>query len=110
MAFNIGYISVPRLFPTRYVSLVYAITNVVAHVFACFAPLVAEIPDPIPFLSLMMALVVMLVASYYVMELAAVRFEEDPKTEAKTDEDTLFQMNRCSSASLENVQTLSLIS
>ena len=111
MSFNIGYISVPRLFPTRYVSLVYAITNVVAHVFACFAPLVAEVPDPTPFLCLMMALVCMLVTSYYVVELTAIRTEEDPKSEVKTDEDALFQMNRCTNAPpLDNVDSLSLIS
>jgi hypothetical protein len=42
MGFNIGYISVPRLFPTRFVATVYGITNLVAHSFACLAPLVAE--------------------------------------------------------------------
>ena len=43
MGFNIGFISVPRLFPTRFVATVYGITNLVAHSFACLAPMVAEL-------------------------------------------------------------------
>ena len=49
MAYNTGYVSVNRLFPTRFQSTVYAVVNLVAHLVACVAPLIAEIPDPYPF-------------------------------------------------------------
>ena len=56
MAFNIGYISVPRLFPTKFQSTVYAIVNFSAHIVACLAPLVAEIPSPVPFVGFLAAI------------------------------------------------------
>lgn len=56
MAFNIGYISVPRLFPIKFQSTVYAIVNFSAHIVACLAPLVAEIPSPVPFVGFLAAI------------------------------------------------------
>jgi hypothetical protein len=50
MSFNIGYISVARLFPTEYVSTVFALVNFISHIITIGAPLVAELPDPIPFI------------------------------------------------------------
>jgi len=50
MSFNIGYISVARLFPTEFVSTVFGIVNFVAHIVTVGAPLVAEIRDPYPFM------------------------------------------------------------
>ena len=58
MAFNIGYISVPRLFPIKFQSTVYAIVNFSAHIVACLAPLAAEIPSPVPFVGFLVAIVV----------------------------------------------------
>jgi len=58
MAYNTGYISISRLFPTQYVSTVMGLVNVVGHVFACFAPLVAEIEAPYPFIIFLFLLVV----------------------------------------------------
>jgi hypothetical protein len=43
MTFNIGYVSVKELFPTQYVATVYGQVNLVAHMFACTSPLIAEI-------------------------------------------------------------------
>ena len=48
MSFNIGYISVARLFPTEFVSSVFGIVNFVAHIITIGAPIVAELPAPIP--------------------------------------------------------------
>ena len=58
MAFNISYISVPRLFPIKFQSTVYAIVNFSAHIVACLAPLVAEIPSPVPFVGFLAAITV----------------------------------------------------
>ena len=58
MAFNIGYRSVPWLFPTKFQSTVYAIVNFSAHIVACLAPLVAEIPSPVPFVGFLAAIIV----------------------------------------------------
>jgi hypothetical protein len=69
MCFNMGYISVPRLFPTKFVAFVFGIVNVVAHVFACFAPLVAEIRDPYPFTVFLGAIVISFMCTFYLEEL-----------------------------------------
>ena len=62
MAFNLGYISVPRLFPTKFQSTVYAVVNLFAHLIACFAPIVAEIPNPVPFTAYLCAVGVSVLA------------------------------------------------
>ena len=62
MAFNMGYISVPRLFPTKFQSTVYAVVNLFAHIIACFAPLVAEVPPPVPFIAYLAAIVISIFA------------------------------------------------
>ena len=49
MSFNIGYVSVARLFPTKFVSTVFGIVNFVSHSFTVGAPMVAELPEPYPF-------------------------------------------------------------
>jgi len=49
MSFNIGYISVARLFPTKYTATVFGIVNLVSHIITVGAPMVAELPEPIPF-------------------------------------------------------------
>ena len=48
MCFNIGYVSVARLFPTQYVATVFGVVNFVAHNITIGAPVVAELADPIP--------------------------------------------------------------
>jgi hypothetical protein len=48
MSFNIGYVSVARLFPTEYVTTVFGIVNLVSHSVAVLAPIMAEVPDPTP--------------------------------------------------------------
>ena len=63
MAFNMGYISVPRLFPIKFQSTVYAIVNLFAHIIACFAPLVAEIPPPVPFIAYLSAIAISVLAT-----------------------------------------------
>ena len=69
MGFNIGYISVPRLFPTRFVATVYGITNLIAHTFACLAPMVAEIKDPYPFTIFLLCIIASFMCSYSLVEL-----------------------------------------
>jgi len=49
MSFNIGYVSVSRLFPTKYVTSVFGIVNFFAHLITVGSPIVAEMPEPIPF-------------------------------------------------------------
>ena len=69
MAYNICYISIPRLFPTRYVTTVYGLVNMVAHTFACFSPLVAEISNPYPFLVFVVLVTVAFFVSFNIQEL-----------------------------------------
>lgn len=49
MSFNIGYVAVAKLFPTGYVASVFGIVNFMSHIVTIGAPLVAELPSPIPF-------------------------------------------------------------
>lgn len=49
MSFNIGYVSVSRLFPTNYVTTVFGIVNFFSHMITVGAPVVAELEEPIPF-------------------------------------------------------------
>jgi hypothetical protein len=69
MSGNINYIAIPRLFPVRYVATLYGITNFVAHLFACFAPLVAEIKEPYPFIIYLVLIAVSTIASSALTEL-----------------------------------------
>lgn len=50
MSFNIGYVSVARLFPTNFVATVFGIVNFFSHSITVGAPMVAELSDPIPFI------------------------------------------------------------
>ena len=69
MAFNMGYISVPRLFPIKFQSTVYAVVNLFAHLIACFGPIVAELPQPIPFVAFISAVGVSVLAVQALNEL-----------------------------------------
>ena len=69
MAFNMGYISVPRLFPIKFQSTVYAVVNLFAHLIACFAPIVAEIPTPVPFIAYLAAIGISVLAVSALQEL-----------------------------------------
>ena len=69
MAYNIGYVSVPKLFPTKYQSTVYAGVNLCAHLFACLGPLVAEIPAPVPMVGFVVAVTVSMLSLKTLKEL-----------------------------------------
>ena len=58
MAYNIGYVSVNRLFPTQFQATVYGIVNLSAHLVACLAPIVAEIQQPYPFIAFLIAILI----------------------------------------------------
>ena len=69
MSFNIGYISVARLFPTKFVATVFGIVNFVSHSFTVGAPLVAEMPEPFPFLVFCLNAFVAIFACFQLVEL-----------------------------------------
>jgi len=69
MAYNIGYVSVNKLFPTKFIATVYGIVNMAAHIIACFSPLVAEIPNPYPFIFFLSAVAISLFVSSFLSEL-----------------------------------------
>mmetsp|Transcript_42161 Transcript_42161/g.55548 ORF Transcript_42161/g.55548 Transcript_42161/m.55548 type:complete len:87 (-) Transcript_42161:11-271(-) len=80
MAFNLGYISVPRLFPIKFQSTVYAVVNFFAHVIACAGPIVAELPSPIPIVVFLAAVGVSVLATVALKELE----EATPNAGAET--------------------------
>ena len=69
MAFNLGYISVPRLFPIKFQSTVYAVVNFFAHLIACIGPVVAEMDQPIPFIAFISAVGISVIAVQALSEL-----------------------------------------
>ena len=50
MSFNIGFVSVQRLFPTKFVTSVFGLVNFISHIVTCGSPIVAELSDPVPFM------------------------------------------------------------
>lgn len=48
MSFNMGYVSVAKLFPTEYVATTFGIVNLMSHLITVLAPMVAEVSKPIP--------------------------------------------------------------
>lgn len=78
MSFNIGYISVARLFPTKYVSTVFGIVNFVAHLLTVGAPMVAEAPEPIPFLVFCINAFIAIFACLYLVEIGTTKEIDDP--------------------------------
>lgn len=48
MSFNIGYVSVSRLFPTEFTTTVFGVVNLFSHLITIGAPVVAETSQPIP--------------------------------------------------------------
>jgi len=72
MSFNIGYISVARLFPTEFVATVFGIVNMIAHMLTVGAPMVAEFSNPIPFTVFVGNAVVALVACRWLVELSTI--------------------------------------
>jgi hypothetical protein len=69
MTFNIGYVSVKELFPTQYVATVYGQVNLVAHIFACTSPLIAEVKNPWPFVAYLIAVGVAMAATTQLEEI-----------------------------------------
>ena len=85
MAFNIGYISVNRLFPTRVQATVYAVVNLAAHLIACLAPLTAEVQMPIPFMVFLACVGISFMVSQMLSELGEKK-ESEEITQTKTKE------------------------
>ena len=70
MTYNVAVISVNRLFPTKFISTAYGVVNGFAHIFACLSSLIAEIPNPYPFM-IFEALIV--VAAFATMRIKEVK-------------------------------------
>jgi hypothetical protein len=68
MLFNICLISVNRLFPTQNVTTAYGIVNFLAHIFACLAPMIAEIPNPYPFIVFVILVCIGFLSSFFLTE------------------------------------------
>lgn len=51
MSNNLDYMSVSRLFPNEYVATVFGIANFFGYTLTIFAPICAELPEPIPMMT-----------------------------------------------------------
>jgi hypothetical protein len=79
MSFNTIYIANSRLFPTKLLATAFGACNLVAHIVAIIAPLIAEIPDPFPFIVFVILTGVAGVSSILIKEM---------KSEDKDEEET----------------------
>ena len=69
MAFNTVYVSNNRLFPTKFMASTYGIVNLVSHLYAIGAPLMAEISDPYPFSAFLFHSCIGAVCSFFLKEI-----------------------------------------
>ena len=81
MTFNLGYVSIKDLFPTKFTANVYAKVNLYAHLFSCFSPLAAEIPYPLPFIIYLFVVAVAFLATSYLEEYKENEHDSDSETE-----------------------------
>lgn len=82
MSFNIGYVSVSKLFPTEYVTTVFGIVNMFSHLITCFAPLMAEVPEPIPMVVFCANAASAFVFSAKLLEYEFIKKDDDQKKKA----------------------------
>jgi len=91
MQYNVSVISVNRTFPTKYISTAYGVVNMFAHIFACFSSLMAEVPDPYPFIAFEVLIVIAAFATFKIKEVknltAEVAEEKDYKDSVLQAED-----------------------
>ena len=92
MTFNVSVISVNRLFPTKYISTAYGVVNMFAHCFACFSSLVAEIPDPYPFIVFEALIVIAAFATLKIKEVKNLASEEDGEVKEDSIKDSEDQV------------------
>ncbi len=69
MAYNTQYASNNRLFPTQFLASTFGIVNLVSHLYAIAAPMIAEMGDPYPFLAFFANAVMGIVCSFLLVEL-----------------------------------------
>ncbi len=65
MAFNVVYASNNQFFPTRYLATTFGIVNFISHLISVGAPILAEVPHPLPFLVFLANTVIGMVASVF---------------------------------------------
>jgi hypothetical protein len=73
MAFNTVYVSNARFFPTKYLASTYGLVNFVSHLVAVVAPLVAEVPEPYPFMMFLGSSLIGAVCSYFLQDISVLK-------------------------------------
>ena len=68
MAFNTVYAGNNRLFPTEILSTSFGVINFVSHTIAIAAPILAEVPDPLPFAVFLGNTIAALIAAMFIKE------------------------------------------
>jgi len=98
MQYNVSVISINRTFPTKYISTAYGVVNMFAHIFACFSSLIAEVPNPYPFIIFEALIVVAALATFKIKEVKNLTVEEEDEKKkddsVKNSEDQIkFESN-----------------
>ena len=70
MLLNIMYVTNNTLFPTQFQSSSFGILNFISHVSAVSAPLIAEMPDPLPFLIYAINCVLAMLSSFFLRQIS----------------------------------------
>jgi hypothetical protein len=96
MTYNVSVISVNRLFPTKFISTAYGVVNMFAHIFACLSALIAEVPNPYPFLIFESLIVVAMFATFKIKEVKnlVVKGEEDEDEGGVADAEEEMNLNK----------------
>ena len=71
MLLNIMYVTHNTLFPTQFQTSSFGILNFISHVAAVCAPLIAEIPDPLPFFIYAINCVLAMFASFFLRQISS---------------------------------------
>lgn len=88
MNFNIGYVSVARLFPTQFQATVFGVVNFVAHCITIGAPLVAEFEKPVPFYVFCLNSFLCIIAAQVLVELDKIKSLDKVQKRVETIENT----------------------
>ena len=69
MANTSAYLANSRLFPPVFRSTAFGLCNLVSHLVAIMAPMLAEVHDPIPFIVFVILTVVAMIATGFLVEM-----------------------------------------
>lgn len=110
MAFNTVYVSNNRFFPTKYLASTYGIVNLVSHLIAVVAPLLAEVADPYPFAMFFINSAIGVVCSFFLQDIrkgtSGAALTPPPQVLMSRPGSLVINDNRLSGAALKHINNI----